>query len=161
MSDCFDIRRATEDELPKAMRLFQGILNDLPYYNDMAKDNERKKYSLLKLATRQAEDPYSVLVAVAESGEMVGFCFNHMDDFTVWIDWFGVVPSVRRRGIGLRVLNTVVETAQTRGVHKVWCDCRTSNEPSKKLLRKAGFRELVEIKNHWYGQDFILWEQFV
>jgi hypothetical protein len=28
-------------------------------------------------------------------------------------------------------------------------------------LKKLGFREIIELKNHWYGQDFILWERFV
>lgn len=53
------------------------------------------------------------------------------------------------------------ETSKKRGSHKIWCDSRSTNEPSKNLLRKVGFRENVEIKDHWYKQDFIFWQRYL
>jgi len=155
------VRKAKKTELIKIGTLFSETLQALPYYNSLAKKCESKKYTPRKLAEKQSQDPYSVLVAVSESNEVVGFCFNHFDDYTIWLDWFGVKKSKRRHGIAAAILNGLFEASAKRGAHKVWCDTRSSNEPSKNLLRKMGFKEIVEIKNHWYNQDFILWERFL
>jgi RimJ/RimL family protein N-acetyltransferase len=154
------VRKAEATELSEVVKLFSEILRDIPYYNPLAKESEAKKYTVPKLARKLSHDPYSVLVATNSYGRIVGFSFNHFDDFTIWIDWFGVEQSSRNKGVGLAILKATLENAIKREAHKVWCDCRSSNEPSKNLLRKAGFREIAEIKNHWYKQDFILWEKF-
>lgn len=155
------VRVAKIEELPEVARLFSKILSGLPYSNSLAKKHEIQKYTAARLTEKLPQDPYSVLVATEKTGKIVGFCFNRFDDFTIWIDWFGVEPSERNKGVGMAILQATFETAGKRGAHKVWCDSGTSNEPSKNLLRKAGFREIVEIKKHWYEQDFILWERFV
>ena len=135
-------------------------MTHLSFYNTVAKKSECRKYTVDKLAAIRAVDPYSVLVAVNDDGTVVGFCFNHFDDYTIWLDWFAVRPDFRRKGVGGAFIEAVVETARKRGAHKVWCDTRASNEPSMKLLRKSGFRKIAEVKRHWYKQDFILWEKF-
>jgi RimJ/RimL family protein N-acetyltransferase len=92
---------------------------------------------------------------------IVGFCFSHFDDFTIWLDWFSVEPSERKKGVGTAIIQALLETATERHAHKIWCDTRSSNEPSKTFFRKLGFKEIAEVKDHWYRQDFILWERFV
>lgn len=161
MTETFVVRLAKEDELVETSELFSEVLQDLQYYNSLAKENELKKYTPPKLSRKQEEDPYSVLVAIDKSGKIIGFCFSHFDDFTIWLDWFGTEQSVRDKGVGTAIVKHLLETAPKRNAHKVWCDTRTSNEKSKRLLRKLGFSEIAEVKNHWYKQDFILWERFV
>jgi ribosomal protein S18 acetylase RimI-like enzyme len=161
MTEAACVRIARKDELDEISKLFSKILEDLPYYNSLAKENELRKYTPPKLAEKQKQDKYSVLVALDESNEIVGFCFNHFDDFTIWLDWFGVKPPNRKKGTGGAIIQALFKTATERGAHKVWCDTRTSNEASKNLLRKLGFKEIAEVKNHWYKQDFILWERFM
>lgn len=152
---------AEKNDLAVSSRLFRRILRDMPYYNSSARWHEARKYSEKQLEKKTSEDPLSVLVAKDASGLVVGFCFNHFDDFTVWIDWFGVNPSYRTKGVGRAILSRTFETARKRGAHKVWCDSRANNEPSKSLLRNMGFREIALIEKHWYKLDFILWERFV
>jgi ribosomal-protein-alanine N-acetyltransferase len=155
------VRAAEKDDLAVSSRLFRRILKDMPYYNSSARWHEARKYSEKQLERKASEDRYSVLVARDASGHVVGFCFNHFDDFTVWIDWLGVDPSHRMKGVGTAILSKAFETARVRGAHKVWCDSRTNNEPAKSLFRKMGFREIATIERHWYELDFILWERFV
>jgi RimJ/RimL family protein N-acetyltransferase len=161
MREAFNVRIAKQDELVEIAILFSRILSSLPYYNSLAKENELMKYTSEKLAEKQKEDKYSILVALGKSESIVGFCFSHFDDFTIWLDWFGVEPSKRNKGAGAVIIRTLLETAPERHAHKIWCDTRSSNEPSKALLRKMGFKEIAEVKNHWYRQDFILWERFL
>jgi RimJ/RimL family protein N-acetyltransferase len=138
--------------------LFVSIVTDLAYYNEIAKRSEIAKFSPDLLKLRASEDPDSVLVAQKDE-QIVGFCFSNMDDGLIWLAWFGVHPAYRKDGVGTILLNTLDETARSRGSHKIWCDCRTENEASKVVLAKNGYSALCIVRNHWYGHDFILWEK--
>lgn len=151
-------RAAKEGDLGDVVSLFREMLNATPYYNGLAKKGERAKYTAGSLKAKLREDRYSVLVVRGGPG-LLGFAFSHFDDYLVWLDWLAVDPAFRRRGVGSALLQKLVETAPARRAHKVWCDSRTTNEPSMATLRSNGFREIAELKNHWYGQDFLLWER--
>src|ERR1700733_4514933 len=125
---------AEQSDLPAAARLFGEILRELPYYNALAKESEARKYTTATLSRKISEDPHSVLVAKDTDGEMVGFSFNQLDDFTIWIDWLGVGSASRNSGVGAAMLGETIRTAPERRAHKVWCDTRSINEPSKNLL---------------------------
>jgi len=154
------LRTAKESDLPQVVSLFQKILTRIPYYNAATKRDEPSKYTIQLLRGKLRDDKYSVMVAQDESG-LVGFAFTRFDDYLIWIDWYGVDPKSRRRGVGSAILQELIRTAPERKAHKVWCDSRTTNEPAKAALRRNGFKAVAELRNHWYGQDFILWERVV
>ena len=106
-----------------------------------------------------AADVDSVLVATVNT-QIVGFCFSNIDDGLIWLSWFGVRPEYRRHGIGTALLNALDARAKRAGAHKVWCDCRTDNVASRATLADSGYREICTLVNHWYGQDFLLWEHW-
>src|SRR5204863_5310670 len=94
-----------------------------------------------------AEDPDAVLTARAD-GRLVGYLVSNLDEGLVWLAWFGVVASHRRHGIGTALLEAFEVTIRPRGCHKIWCDCRSSNEKSIAALTKAGYTIIAEVKNH-------------
>jgi ribosomal protein S18 acetylase RimI-like enzyme len=157
----YTIRLANISDLEQVAKLFEYILGSLEYYNSLAKETELKKYTPSRLSEKLADDPLSILVAIDSDEKVIGFAFSHFDDYTVWLDWFGVDPGLRHYGIGQSLLERTFDASKKRGAHKIWCDSRSTNEPSKLLLRKVGFKEIVEIKDHWYRQDFILWEKYL
>lgn len=148
------------DEPEDLGRLFAEVLQELPYYNECAKRSELAKYQPDRLREAVYRDEHSVLVA-RSGADLTGFCFNNSDDGTVWLSWFGVAASYRRRGVGSALLSALGERAAALGAHKIWCDSRTGNEPSASILRRHGFTEICTIPDHWYRQDFILWEKRV
>jgi RimJ/RimL family protein N-acetyltransferase len=152
------VRRMRLGEEVALNKLFLSVVKELPYYNETAKSSEISKYTPELLKQRVAEDPDSVLVA-HEAGKLIGFCFSNMDDGLVWLAWFGVHPAYREHGVGRALLQSLDETVHSRGSHKIWCDCRTENEASKVVLARNGYTALCTVRNHWYGQDFILWEK--
>ena len=154
------VGRMRAGEADDLNRLFTRTLEALPYYNETAKRSEAAKYSAKLLRESTENDPDSVLVARIDD-QIVGFCFSKGDDGLVWLAWFGVHPSFRRQGIGSQLLLKLDETVRSGRSHKIWCDCRTENEASKVALRRHGYVELCTVRNHWYGQDFILWEKLV
>lgn len=146
------------DEAGVINQLFCEIVENLTYYNQVAKSSEIAKYSIEALRESALNDPDSVLVAKV-GNQVVGFCFSNSDDGLVWLAWFGVHSSFRRQGIGSVLLEKLEESVRNGRSHKIWCDCRTENEGSKVTLSKHGYVELCTVRNHWYGQDFILWEK--
>ncbi len=161
MAAKFNVRPANFRDLEKVSKLFGSIVTSLEYYNTLAKETELNKNTPSRLSERLKNDPLSIIIAENSNEKVVGFTFSHFNDYTVYLDWYGVDPTLRRNGIGKALLENTFEASKKRGAHKIWCDTRSTNEPSKSLLRKVGFRKIVEIKDHWYRQDFVFWERFL
>ena len=141
-------------------QLFGQVVTALPYYNDIAKKSELAKYSPALLRESVSQDPDSVLVAKS-GGNLLGFCISRNDDGLIWLSWFGVHAGHRREGIGSALLRKLEDTVRSGKSHKIWCDCRTENQNSKVLLSKHSYQQICTVRNHWYHQDFILWEKLV
>jgi ribosomal protein S18 acetylase RimI-like enzyme len=149
---------------PEAARetsnLIRKLVSGLTYYNKWARHEEIRKYSPTKLARMVREEPDSVLVALME-GRTVGFCISRYDDGVVWLAWFAVDEDFRGRNIGRMLLDRLEKTLRRRNCHKIWCDTRTSNKLSQRVLRKARYVRVCKIERHWYGQDFYIWQKYV
>lgn len=147
-------------EVDELVTLFKAVLFEIPYYNELAKKNELEHYTREKLIVKIKEDPKSIIIA-KEENNILGFCFNRFDDYTIWLEWIVVKKNLKRTGVGQLLIKKLVDAARERGCHKIWCDCRTTNDVSKEFLKKVGFELICEIKNHWYQQDFILLQKVV
>jgi ribosomal protein S18 acetylase RimI-like enzyme len=147
-------------EPERLCNLFRTTVDALPYYNERAKSSEIGKYTTDRLRQLALTDPGSVLVAHAED-QLAGFAINNLDDDTIWLSWFGVDKSFRGRGVGGELLQALERRTVLFGAHKIWCDSRTENVESKMALVKHGFQQICTIPDHWYRQDFILWEKRV
>jgi ribosomal protein S18 acetylase RimI-like enzyme len=140
--------------------LFARVLASLPYYNERAKQSELTKYNALGLRALAADDAESVLVAKV-GDDVVGFCISRKDEGLIWMCWIGVESGHRRRGIASNLLKALTARANRVGAHKIWCDCRTNNEASRRMLMMNAYKEICIIPNHWHGQDYILWQKLV
>ncbi len=148
------------EEIAETSALFAKIVLSLPYYNESARRSEISKYSPSRLEQMIAADPDAVHVATVNT-RIVGFCFSNIDDGLIWLSWFGVAPEYRRCGIGTALLSALDERARRSGAHKIWCDCRPNNVASRVTLAAFGYREICTLVQHWYGQDFLLWERSI
>ncbi len=151
---------ATENDIESISKLFTDILDTLEYYNDTAKHNERTKYSPDELSAKLLEDKFSI-ITVHDGDTLVGFCFSRFDDFTIWIEWVGIKPSYRGTNIGNIILEELEKSTLNRGCHKIWCDSRTENIASFKVLQRNGYTLVTTLKNHWYNQDFFIWQKYL
>jgi RimJ/RimL family protein N-acetyltransferase len=140
--------------------LFRSVVMALPYYNEAAKRTEIGKHSADLLRASAASDPGTILVAKLDAA-IVGFCLSRWDDDLIWLSWFGVHPNYRRKGIASTLLVGLEDALRKEQIHKIWCDCRTENQASIVVLTKQGYSPICTVRNHWYGQDYILWEKLV
>lgn len=155
----FTVGAANDSEIDALANLMRETIAAIPYYNDQAKQAEFAKYGSEAIRSRAASDPHALLVARDDAG-LIGFCVSRFDDATIWLDWFGTAARARRRGVGAALLNALAATLPARGAHKIWCDCRTDNVESISALERAGFQRIATLANHWYNQDYYLWECF-
>ncbi len=155
-----DIVPMTVDEADAVSELVTSTIRSLSYYNERAQTEEVGKYGPSDLISSLNEDAYSVLLA-KENDEIIGFCISKYDDGLVWLAWFGVKASHRNKGVGEKLLTALEGSAPKRRAHKIWCDTRTVNLTAQHVLQKAGYTKIATLENHWYGQDFLLWEKFV
>lgn len=150
----------TTEDLGQVIIIFENELARIPYYNQLAKDQEKEHYNRTNLISKINNDPKSIIIA-KDKGKVVGLCFNRFDDYTIWLEWIITGENNIRTGIGKMLLEKLFESTKERKCHKVWCDCRTDNTISKSFLIKNGFTMICEIKKHWYQQDFILLEKSI
>jgi ribosomal protein S18 acetylase RimI-like enzyme len=146
-------------EVDALVALMRDTIQPLGCYNERARRAELAKYTADGLRSLFAEDPQAVLVARDRSG-LIGFCVSRYDDGTVWLSWFGTVSRARGRGVGASLLAALATTLPSRHAHKIWCDTRTDNVQSQSVLARAGFRRIATLANHWYEQDYYLWEWY-
>lgn len=142
----------------EAAGLIERTISSLAYYNDRARYAEIAKYRAPLLRDLLKDDPQSVIVAKS-AATIIGFCISNFDDETIWLAWFGVDAPHRGRGIGTLLIERLESTAVERGAHKIWCDTRTDNVASQRVLEAMGFSQICTIRRHWYRQDFLLWEK--
>jgi len=154
----FSILPMHESEAEVAAALFRKVVEPLTLYNDHAREVELARSDAAALVAAVKDDPDAVLLAW-RGGVPVGFITSHNDDGPLWLSWLGVLPEYRKQGLGAALLRAVEQTAHRRGASKVWCDCRTENIASRALLEREGYRLIGEVKQHWHGQDFFLWDK--
>jgi len=154
----FIISNGIPGDGPRVAAAISTTIASIPYYNDLAKASEIDKYKADDIEAKISEETHSVIVA-RMGDEIVGFCLTKFDDNLIWIEWFGVACEYRGSGIAGQLLDAMEATVKERKCHKVWCDTRTSNRESAHILTKRGYKKIATISNHWYGQDFILWEK--
>ena len=148
-----------EHEVDAVAALMRDTIEPLACYNERARRAELARYAADGLRALVAGDPQAVLVARDRSG-LIGFCVSRFDDGTIWLSWFGTAARARGRGVGASLLAALALTLPSRHAHKVWCDSRTDNRESLSVLERAGFRRIATLTNHWYGQDYHLWEWY-
>ncbi len=147
------------NEFDALVTLMHDTIESLAYYNERAISAELKKYTAENLRALAVSDPHAIIVA-RDSDGLTGFCLSRFDDGTIWLSWFGTAARARGRGIGASLLAALAATLPSRNAHKIWCDSRTDNKESKSVLERAGYTRITTLVNHWYGQDYFLWEYY-
>lgn len=145
------IRRFEVKDYEAFRRLFEEAYDEylefLEHENPQKYLTEREERKERKV-TRARFDFYlgtgSSFVA-EEKGRVVGYVtsqtvhFMHGVDRLLWIEYIVVHPRFRRRGIGLDLLNKLMDHARRSGIDKVYTTIGPDNEASIKLHLTAGF----------------------
>ena len=152
------IRYAAPHDIPDLLAIFSQVVSPLDIYSEEARAGEIRKFSREEFEYRIEADPFAVTLAYSQN-DLVGFSVTDDQHGPVWLEWYGVRLDARGAGAGEAIIRHLITELPIRHATKLWCDTRTSNTQSIRLFEKLNFRRLCEVKNHWYGQDFYLWER--
>lgn len=84
-------------------------------------------------------------VVAIKDDRMVGLSTLALRQGRAWVTRLGVLPTTRRSGIGLAMMEWVLEQARRRGLSIVYLEVIYNNPPALALFRKLGFSEIREL----------------
>jgi len=100
---------------------------------------------------------------VIEEGDVLGFLAARGLGLEWEIENIVIANSAQRRGLGTRLVQEVLERAQTQGAQAVLLEVRESNRAARGLYSKLGFVESGRRKSYYRnpGEDAVLYTRIV
>lgn len=98
---------------------------------------------------------YNVIVAavpgIAGTGPVAGFAVMGYGDTEAYLALLAVAPSMRQRGIGRKMLEWLLATADVAGVETISVELREDNAVARKLYETLGFIPTGQRPGGYYG----------
>lgn len=151
------IRNVTERDVKALQASLMKTIDTTNIYNETAKNFERSYYTEEYLLRLISEDKDSIFASF-DGNVLTSFAISRRDNGPWWLSWFSVSSNYRGQGLGKLVVTAMLNTLAGRNIQKMWCDTRTNNIFSIRILENIGFVKLCKIENHWCNQDYFLWE---
>ena len=89
------------------------------------------------------------IVLVVEDGSVQGFAIARDLGLEWEIENIVVVASVRRRGLGTRLMAQLLDLARSRGAHAVFLEVRESDKGARTMYEKCGFLAAGRRKSYY------------
>ncbi|MGE5508808.1 MAG: ribosomal protein S18-alanine N-acetyltransferase [Chitinophagales bacterium] len=106
------------------------------------------------------ENERAVYLVAREDGRVVGYVGMWRILNEGHITNLAVHPDQRRRGIGRRLLQALVNISRTRGIDRLTLEVRVSNTPAQTLYESFGFRSAGVRPGYYQDNDedaLIMW----
>jgi ribosomal protein S18 acetylase RimI-like enzyme len=84
---------------------------------------------------------------------LAGFAIMDFGDERAHLVLLAVQPVRRRRGIGRRLVDWMVETSLTAGMASIHLELRAGNEAARRFYRALGFSETVLMPKYYNGRE--------
>lgn len=87
----------------------------------------------------ELDNPVASLDVYWCQGELAGFLCSWLIAGELQIQNLATLPSLRRRGIAVRLLEHVIRRSRLAGLSSIWLEVRLSNAPAIALYERFGF----------------------
>ncbi|MCJ7595358.1 MAG: ribosomal protein S18-alanine N-acetyltransferase [Desulfobacterales bacterium] len=99
---------------------------------------------------QEVKNPISRLWVLTANKAVAGYICFWIFDAEIQLINVAVHPKARGRGYAEHLLNRMIESGLSKGIHQVWLEVRLSNVAAQGLYRKLGFEE-VGRRPRYYG----------
>lgn len=130
------IRRLTINDYDQMVQLWNSC--GLPF-RPLGRDSKKA------VASQMKADPNFFLGAFQDS-HLIGTVIISCDGRKGWINRLAVDPEHRRKGIAKTLIAEAEKVLRERGIRVFCVLIKDSSESSRNLFRKAGYKELKDIK---------------
>lgn len=103
--------------------------------------------------TRFIADQDAVTLVARYCRQRVGFAIMTFGEHRAHLVLMAVYPAFQRRGIGTRMLEWLLRSAEVAGIRSVDLELRADNRRAYALYRKQGFEEMSRIDKYYGGQE--------
>jgi ribosomal-protein-alanine N-acetyltransferase len=131
------------------------IIPMLPEHLDAVDEIERHSFKNpwpAKVFAEELGRAWARVDVALEQGRVVGFVDYWLVHDEVHLLAIAIHPDVRRRGIGRRLLDHLLELARARASALVTLEVRRSNVPAIAMYERAGF-VVVGVRPKYYAED--------
>ena len=102
---------------------------------------------------RLMRDSGTVTLVACERNRLAGFAIMEFGEERAHLVLLAVRPAHRRRGIGRRLMEWLLESAVTAGIASVHLELRAGNEAARDFYRAMGFAETVLVPGYYRGLE--------
>ena len=110
------------------------------------------KYDQARVQAAIRRRDMTVLTA-SDRGALAGFAMMEFGDERAHLVLLAVRPAQRRRGIGRRMFEWLLESAMTAGIESVHLELRAQNDAARRFYRALGFSETILIPRYYGGTE--------
>jgi ribosomal protein S18 acetylase RimI-like enzyme len=153
MSTNVVIRPATRADLPRLGRL-GALLVDVHHAFDPKRflaTRDRTPVDYASFLIGQLDQADVVLLVAEEAGDVVGYVYASVEgyDYMALRGPAGVIqdivvePGSRGRGVGARLLESILRELRARGAQQVVLSTADKNASAQRLFERAGFRRTM------------------
>lgn len=153
------IRAATPADFALIHKELQDVILTSPFYNDRFKQHEAGRLTMGFLRNLHAIDPWHIMIMCAD-GIPGGAIISDPELGSVFRLWSWVFPSHRQTKLGMFGMRAFDDHFDNGRFHKAFTFVRPENEVARMLLRRYGYVETALLKQHIFGQDYLLIEKF-
>jgi len=98
----------------------------------------------------------TIYVVGTDDGRILGYGGVMLIEEDAHVTTLAVIPGVRRRRLGTRILLTLVEEAVDRGARHLTLEVRATNTNAQQLYERFGFAPVGKRKGYYDGEDAIV-----
>ncbi|MCC7574397.1 GNAT family N-acetyltransferase [Candidatus Woesearchaeota archaeon] len=154
------IKILKENRINEYSKLARETISESKYYNENAKKSEIQKLGINQIK-KDLKNKNNIFIYVENQKEIIAFCNGYKEHGLFWINWIGVKETHRKKGVAKKIIHYLEEEMKKKNIHKIWFDTLIKNEESVQLIKKLKYKKVSTLKNHWYNQDFYLWEKII
>jgi ribosomal-protein-alanine N-acetyltransferase len=107
---------------------------------------KRRETAVIVAAERQT-------YVAGEKPGIAGFAIMDFGDERAHLVLLAVQPVLRRRGVGRRLVDWLMESAVAAGMASVHLELRADNEAARRFYRALGFSETVLMPRYYNGRE--------
>ncbi len=155
------ITKLSAKDIPQTHKLLHSVIRHHNCYSNEACRVWEHFYTPARLKKSLRDKNWLCLIA-KDKNKIIGFA----NIFQIYggvarSDWTLVHPDYRHHGVGHALMAAKFKECKKLGCHKIETDSIVGNEFGKRLLEETGWKKIANLKNHWFGQDYYLWERFL
>ena len=107
--------------------------------------------------SQDIDNPSALPLVAKLNNKLVGYLCLWIVLDEIQISNIAVIPDLRRKGIGEKLIEKILNIAKIKDFKRITLDVRSSNQPAISLYKKFGFQKVGQRKNYYHKPQEDAW----